>query len=57
MNGLWLVHDTITSLEERLASCLHNWCLVVQMLLLSMLLLLLLLLLLCCCCGIVLFLE
>ena len=46
MYSLWLVHDTITSLEDRLASCLHVWCLVVWMLLLSMLLLLLLLLLL-----------
>ena len=46
MNSLWLVHDTITSVEERLASCVHVWCLVVRMLLLSMLLRLLLLLLL-----------
>ena len=41
MNSLWLVHDTITSVKERLASCLHVWCLVFWML--SMLLLLLLL--------------
>ena len=46
MNSLWLVHDTITSLEETLVSCLHVWCLVVWMLLLPVLLLLLLLLLL-----------
>ena len=36
MNSLWLVHDTITSVKERLASCLHVWCLVVWMLLLPL---------------------